>query len=428
MKNYIKNNQIKDWLKKIFPFPRSLTGYGNDLTIDFIKKNINRKFKIKTVPSLKKIYDWKIPLTWLVKDAYIIYKKKKILDYSVNNLHLVGYSTPQNFSTTINKIKKHLFFLKNKPSLIPFVTSYYKKFWGFCISYNQYKKLDKKAKIKIVIKSKLIKSKMKYLEYKILGKSKKEILIVSYICHPSMANNELSGLIVASALSKLLKASKYTVRIILIPETIGAINFISIHKKHLDKNLIAGFNLSCVGFGKNFSLIMSKEENTYADKVALRNLAKYGKFKKYSFLDRGSNERQFGCQNLNYPFVTITRKKFENYKEYHTSGDNLDLIKVSNIKKTLSLMTKIIGDIQSNKIYTKKMNCEPFLSKYNLIDTTSHTGVFKKNSRKIIQNFIAYADKNYDLYEISKKLKTNKSQIINISKKLKSKKIIQEYI
>jgi len=428
MKNSIKNSQLKNWLKEIFPFPRSLTGYGNDLTFNFIKKNINKNFKIKSVPSLDKVYDWKIPLTWLVREAYIVYKNKKILKYSDNNLHLVGYSIPQNFSTTINKIKKHFFFLKKKPNLIPYVTSYYKKFWGFCISYNQYKKLDKKTKIKIVIKSKLIKNKMKYLEYKIPGKSKKEILIVSYLCHPSMANNELSGLIVASALSRVLKASKYTIRIILIPETIGAINFISSHKRYLDKNLIAGFNLSCVGFGKKFSLIMSKEENTYADKIALRNLTKYGKFKKYSFLERGSNERQFGCQNLNYPFVTITREKFGNYREYHTSGDNLDLIKVSNLKKTLSLMIKIVNDIQSNKIYTKKTICEPFLSKYKLIDTTSYTEFYKKNSRKITQNFIAYADKNYDLTEISKKLKINRNKIIKISKTLKFYKIIQEYI
>ena len=188
---------------------------------------------------------------------------------------------------------------------------------------------------------------------------------MSYICHPSMANNELSGPLVIMALSKILKPSKYSIRLLLIPETIGAIAYINKNYRKLKKNLIAGFNLTCVGDNGPFTLISSKEGNTYADKIANRVLAKTRKYKKLSFLERGSNERQFGCQNLDFSFVTICRTRFTDFKEYHTSDDNLDKISEINLKKTLRQIFLIIKEIQNNKIFIKKMNCEPFFQNIN---------------------------------------------------------------
>ena len=166
---------------------------------------------------------------------------------------------------------------------------------------------------------------MNYAEMLIKGKSKKEILICSYICHPSLANNELSGILAVSALSKILKNNKYSIRLLLIPETIGAVYYVKKKIDFLKKNLIAGFNLSCVGLDGPYTLISSIKENTYADRIVERVGSKYSNFKKINFMKRGSNERQFGCQNLDLPFVTIVRKKFGEYKEYHTSADNFKL-------------------------------------------------------------------------------------------------------
>jgi aminopeptidase-like protein len=266
---------------------------------------------------------------------------------------------------------------------------------------------------------------MNYTELLIKGKSKKEIMIMSYICHPSMANNELSGPLIIMALSKILKPQKYSVRLLLVPETIGAINFIKKNFKNLKKNLIAGFNLTCIGDKGPFTLISSKEENTYADKVAFRVLGKTKNFKKFSFLNRGSNERQFGCQNLNLPFVTICRTKFGDFKEYHTSDDNLKIINEKNLKKSLNMILKIIQEIQNNKIFIKKIYCEPFFTKYKLVrKIRGKQNLFERD----ISNITAYADKNSDLKDLAIKLNINSNKLNEKIKILQKHSILKEYI
>ena len=264
---------------------------------------------------------------------------------------------------------------------------------------------------------------MNYAELIKKGKSKKEILIVSYICHPSMANNELSGPLVLSALSKVLKPSKYTVRLLLIPETIGAIAYIKLNYLHLKKNLVAGFNLTCLGDKGDFTIISSKEENTYSDKIADRVLKK-SKFKKLSFLKRGSNERQFGCQNLGLPFVTICRTRFKDFKEYHTSDDNLKIISEKSLRGSLKKITEIVDEIQNNKIYEKRIFCEPFFTKHGLMRGTRNK--FSEFENKI-SNISAYADRNYDLYDLSKKLKISLKETEKLCILLEKKNILYEF-
>ena len=291
------------WAKILFPINRSITGEGLRKTIQFIKKNVNNNFKNYRIKSNTKVFDWKIPLEWKITEAFI--KEvggKKICDFKDNNLHVLGYSKKINKLLNFDELRKNVFYSKHIPNAIPYFTSYYKKNWGFCVPYNKFKKMNKKSKYQVKINSEHFKGGLDYTELLIRGKSKKEILIISYICHPSMANNELSGPLVIMALSKILKPGKYSIRLVLIPETIGAIAYIKKNINNLRNNLIAGFNLSCVGDKGPFTLISSKEGNTYADKVAKRILSKTKKFKIKTFLKRGSNERQFGCQNLNLPF------------------------------------------------------------------------------------------------------------------------------
>tara|TARA_B100001057_G_scaffold473096_1_gene537142 strand:- start:63 stop:1361 length:1299 start_codon:yes stop_codon:yes gene_type:complete len=425
MKEKFKYISMMKWAKDIFPYNRSLSGDGVRKTIKYIQENVNKRFKSKKFKSNSKYFDWIAPSEWKVTEAFIKEENgKKICDINENNLHLLGYSSKFNKTVSYNQLKKNLYFLKDKPNAVPYLTSYYKKKWGFCISYNKFKKLNKNIKYRVKVNSKHFKGFLDYAEFFIKGKSKKEILIVSYICHPSMANNELSGPLVVMALSKILKSQKYSVRLILIPETIGAIAYIKKNFNHLKKNLIAGFNLSCVGDKGKFTLINSKESNTYADKVATRVLEKTKKFKKYSFLKRGSNERQFGCQNLSLPFVTICRTRFGDYKEYHTSNDNLDLISEKNLKETLKQTKLIIDDIQKNKIYVKKLFCEPFFSKYKLIRSTRMKA---NNFERELFDLAAYVDKNYDETELSKLLKKSKDDVVKKLQILSQKKIIGEF-
>ncbi len=410
--------------RKIFNFNRSITGEGVRETLRYIKKNINNNLKIKHFKSGEKYFDWRIPNEWLVKKATLKYRGKEILNFKKNNLCLVGYSVKKKKILKLSLLKKNIYFNKQRPNATPYVTSYYHKNWGFCMPYNKFKSL-KEGNYEVDIDTKHFRGKMDYGEIYIKGKSKKEILITSYTCHPSLANNELSGPLVLSSLAKKLKASKYSIRLILIPETIGAIAFISKHLNHLKSNLIAGINLTCVGKKGPHTILKSISENTYADVIAKRISKKFN-VRFLSFKERGSNERQFGCQNLNLPFITYCRKKFGEYPEYHTSDDNLSIIDDKTLEQSKNFIFNLVSEIQKNKIYLKSNNCEPFLSKYNLWEKIRHK-TFAKENRDIF-NIIAYASRNKDLKKLQSELNINKNNITEYINLLKDKKLIREFL
>jgi aminopeptidase-like protein len=412
--------------EKLFYINRSITGKGVRDTLNIFKKNFPN-FKIRKIKSGSKVFDWVVPPEWNVKEAYIEdNKKKKIIDFKENNLHLVGYSIPINKFFKKKNLIKHIYSIKKKSNAIPYITSYYKKYWGFCITDFQKKKIisnyKNEDKFKVVIKSKLNDSGMlNYGELIIKGNSKQEILISTYVCHPSMANNELSGPIVSLSLIDyfLKKKLQKTLRFIFIPETIGSIAYLSKKINYLKRYTVGGFNLTCIGDEANFSCIFSKYGNTQSDKVIKEVFKKYSlKYKKYSFLERGSDERQFNSPGVDLPIATISRSKFHEYPEYHTSLDNFDLVTLKGIKKSFKIVKIIIETLLKKKIPQSKHYCEPNLSKRRLYSTLSraNNNSFGKN----ILNFLQYSDGKNSLKEISKKIKINiknATKIYNILKK-----------
>ena len=278
----MKKKIIKDidaYLNKLFFINRSITGPGNRQTLNELKKII--PIKIKSINSSTKIYDWKVPLEWSVKDAYIKNEKgEKILDFKKNNLHLASYSEPIKKSLILwKKLKSHLIYSNKNKKYIPYRTLYYKKDWAFCCNYNQYQKLKKSKKLEIFIDSKFYKGKLNYGEYLLKGKSKKEILISTYICHPSMANDNLSGIILTSfLLKKLLKKKdlKWSYRIIFIPETIGSIAYLKINEKKFD-NISCGLVISCVGGPGKLYLKESWNRNHFINQLAHSSLRRFDK-------------------------------------------------------------------------------------------------------------------------------------------------------
>ncbi len=361
---------------KLFPICRSITGQGVVKTLNLIKKEFP-ELKIKKVKSGTKVFDWNVPDEWNVKDAYILDKdNNKIINFKNNNLHLINYSIPINKLVSKNELLKNINFLKNQPNAIPYVTSYYKKKWGFCASYNQFKQIKKKYSNKdlfrVVIKSNL--NKKGYLNYGELilkGKSKQEILISTYICHPSMANNELSGPIVSMGLIdyfKKIKNLNKTIRFIFIPETIGSIVYLNKNLKYLKKHIIGGFNLSCIGDEKKHSCMFSKYHNSPSD-ISLQEAYKKLKiknYKVYSYLDRGSDERQFNYPGVNLPITSIFRSKYGTYPEYHTSLDDFKLVTLKGVSGGFRVAKEAISIILKN-IYPKSTTiCEPQLGRRGL--------------------------------------------------------------
>jgi aminopeptidase-like protein len=235
MLNKNKLNNIFDYL---FPICRSISGKGYLKSINYIKKFI--PLKIQKFNSGKKVFDWKIPDEWNINDGYIKFKNKKILDFKKNNLHVVNYSAPINKKINLIELKKNIFYIKKYPKLIPYVTSYYNKKWGFCLSYERYKKLSK-GTYNVCIDSSFKKGNIQNGLAILKGKSKKICLISSYLCHPSMANNELSGplsLLLIYNKIKNWKNRNLTYYFLINPETIGSIAFLSKYEKELKKKYI----------------------------------------------------------------------------------------------------------------------------------------------------------------------------------------------
>ena len=421
--------------KKLFPICRSLTGSGNRKTLKLIKDQFSN-LKIKKIRSGTKVLDWIIPHEWNIKNAYIIDKYgQKIVDFKKNNLHLVGYSHSINKSLKKNKMFKNIFFQKNKPNAIPYVTSYYKKNWGFCISYNQKKKLDReysdKDTFRVVINSNFKKKGyLNYGELVLKGKSKQEILISTYICHPSMANNELSGIIVSMGLINYFKNKKLnkTIRFLFIPETIGSIAYINKNLQHMKKNIIGGYNLSCIGDNRAHSCMLSKYENSPSDFALLEayKKLKIKNYKKYSFLKRGSDERQYNSPGVEIPITSIFRSKYGTFPEYHTSLDNFNLVTLKGINGGLKVAKTAIN-ILLNKIIPKtKMLCEPFMTKYNLYPIVSSNTIKIKTVIKTrnYMDFLQYSDGKNDIEQISKKIKLSLVNTKKIYKLLKRKNLL----
>ena len=259
------------WCKDLFPLCRSITGKGIKDTLSYFEK-INPSLKRLRFKTGEKVLDWSIPYEWHIKDAFIqnIKTKKKFAEFKKNNLHVVNFSEPVKKIIPKQDLLKKIFTHKANKSLIPYVTSYYKKFWGFCMSEKEKKKLPE-GKYKVFIDSKFTKGTLELSHSLIRGKSRKEIFFSSYVCHPSMANNELSGPAVVTFLAKwLLEASKleYSYRIIFVPETIGSIAYLSLNYKKMKSKTIAGFNVTCVGDDRAYSYLPSRNGQTLSDLIA----------------------------------------------------------------------------------------------------------------------------------------------------------------
>ena len=430
--NYYKNFNVKKYYNIakniLFSINRSLTGNGTFKTLKIIKKNFPM-LKIKKIKSGTKVFDWKVPPEWNVVDAYVSDSKgKKIIDFKKNNLHLLGYSVPFNKIIVKKDLFKNLFYLKKQPEAIPYITSYYKKRWGFCISYYQFKKINKnyslneKFKVFIDSKFKFEKSRgagagrLNYGELILKGKSKKEILISTYICHPSMANNELSGPIVSMSLINYFKKKKLnkTLRFVFIPETIGSISYLSKNLKYLKENVIGGYNLSCIGDDRQHSCMFSKYQNSPSDEAVIEayKLLKIKNYKVYSFLKRGSDERQYNSPGVDLKISSIFRTKYGEYPEYHTSLDNFSLVTLKGCVGGFNVVKKSI-EILLERIYPKcKIICEPQMGKRGLYSTLS-----TKNGNKLTQSymdFLQYADGTNSLEKISNSIKLDLNSVKNI--------------
>lgn len=410
---------------ELFPIGRSITGDGVRQTLAILKKII--PIEVREVKTGTHAFDWTVPREWNIRSAYIEDAKgNRIVDYKNSTLHVVSYSVPVDKKVSLSELQKHLYSLPDQPEAIPYVTSYYEERWGFCIPHKIREKLIE-GTYKVFIDSELKDGSLTYGELIIRGRSKKEVFMSTYVCHPSMANNELSGPVVAAFLAQWLlsKPRRFTYRIIFIPETIGSIVYVSRHLKTMKRNTIAGFNLSCVGDARAYGYLPTRAGDTYADKVVLNILSsEHPDFIAYSFLDTRSDERRYNAPGIDLPVCGVTRSKYGTYPEYHTSLDDLSVVSLEGLAGAYEVLKKCLTLIEKNRTY--KMNClgEPQLGKRGLYPTigtlTSAVAV------EDMIDFISYADGKNDLVDISNKTRLPVKELYPIVEKLTKAGLVSE--
>lgn len=347
----INGDEMFQLMERLYPICRSITGNGVRETLEIIKKEI--PLKIHEVPTGEKVFDWTIPKEWNINDAYIIDPHgEKIIDFKKSNLHVLNYSIPINQKISFSELKKHIHTIPEKPDLIPYVTSYYSENWGFCMRHNDFLKL-KEGEYTVKIDSKLEEGSLTYGEFLIPGKSEFEILLSCYVCHPSMCNDNLSGIVLLTQIAKHFKDLKnnYSIRFIFIPETIGAITWIKQNESSLSK-IKHGLVATCLGDSGKFTYKKSRQGNAEIDKTVIEVLEKSKvEFKTVDFFPWGSDERQFCSPGFNLPVGSLMRSMYgtEDFPEYHTSGDNLEYIKKESLEESFEKYLEIIKSLDKNK-------------------------------------------------------------------------------
>ena len=353
-KNKLKINdsvetQMYDLMIELFPICRSITGDGVRKTFDILKKII--KITTHEISTGTKVFDWVIPKEWKISDAYIIDPNgKKILDFQKSNLHVMQYSTPINKEIGLDELKSHIHTIPNKPQSIPYITSYYNEDWGFCMTDEQLKKLNDGI-YKVVIDSELKDGSLTYGEYYIEGKTKQEVIFSTYICHPSLCNDNLSGMILLVFLAQFLQTQNltYSYRFIFVPETIGAITWLNKNENRLNY-IKHGLLVTCVGDSGNFTYKKTRQENADIDKIVINTLKKLKlDFNIQDFFPYGSDERQFCSPGFNLPVGSLMRTPYRQFAQYHSSEDNLEFVKKESLLESLKVYLEVVSTIENKE-------------------------------------------------------------------------------
>ena len=386
---------------RLFPICRSITGDGVRETLAILGDYLPG-LNVVEVPSGTQAFDWTVPDEWNIRGAYLLGPDgQRVVDFADSNVHVVSYSTPVDVELSLEQLQEHLHSDELLPDAIPYVTSYYNRNWGFCLPHSQRVSLTD-GTYRAVIDSTLEPGQLTYGEFVIPGESDEEVFISTYICHPSLANNELSGPVVAVGLARWLMSlpkRRYTYRFVFVPESIGAITYTSRNLEHLREHVIAGFNLTCIGDDGDYSYLASRLGNLPIDRIARRVLATRSPGVEYSYLDRGSDERTYCAPGIDLPLVSLMRTKYGAYREYHTSLDDLTVVTPSGLQGGLDLVRDCIKALGSSEYYQTTVLAEPQLGKRGL-----YHAIHARTVADIIllrTNVLTYADGQHSVQDMA---------------------------
>lgn len=342
--------EIEAAFDRLWPLLRSLTGAGVRATHDILGEIV--PLDRLEIPSGTSVFDWTVPQEWVVREAYVRASGgRRILDVAENNLRLVNYSVPFRGTLTRGELDRHLHSRADLPDAIPYVTSYYEPRWGFCLSENERRGLPE-GRYDVVVDTDLVDGALTLSEAVLAGDSRDEVLISSYTCHPSLANNELSGPLAAAFLYRRLAAwprRRFTYRFVFAPETIGTIAYLSLRGAHLRERLVAGYVVTCVGLDTHFTYKRSRRGDSRADRAAIAALERSGKdFRVRDFAPTGSDERQYGSPGFDLPVGSLMHGAYGEYPEYHTSLDNKALISFRALQESIDIYEAVCRALEND--------------------------------------------------------------------------------
>ncbi len=413
---------IESYFDRLWPINRSITGPGIRESMDILGEIIpTTRLTFKTD---QKVFDWIVPREWSVSDAYFIDPDgKKHAEFSKNNLHLMGYSVPVKNSMPLKELQHHLYSLPDLPDAVPYVTSYYHENWGFCISQKERDSLQD-GTYQVCIDSKLYPGAVEIGEAVLPGKTDDEILFSTYLCHPSMANNELSGpLVMAFLYDKIKKipGRRYTYRFLLSAETIGTICYLSKRGQHLKDHLVAGYVMSCLGDSVAFAYKCSRQGNTLSDRVAATVLRDKCEHKIYPFdpgAKWGSDERQYCSPGFNLPVGSLTRAKPGYFREYHTSFDNKDFINFDSLVDSVDVFYSIVKALEANRVWENTIKyCEPQLGRRGLYPSVNCDKTWEDKYSSMLW-LLNLTDGMHDLLTIADDTGQNLELLIDVAQEL----------
>ncbi|AXB03714.1 DUF4910 domain-containing protein [Aeromonas caviae] len=393
---------MHDLAARLFPINRSLTGDGVRESLALLRHCLP-ELVVHEVPTGTECFDWQVPDEWNVREAYIVGPDgRRVVDFRDHNLHLMGYSEPVDMTLWLEELQPHLHSLPELPEAIPYVTSYYRRRWGFCLAHRVRQQLPP-GQYRVVIDATLAPGSLTYGDLLLPGENDQEILLSSYLCHPSMANNELSGPLVGVFLMAWLASlprRRYSYRLMLVPETLGAIVYLARHLEHLKAYTLAGFNLSCLGDERGYSYLPSRRGDTLADRAALHALKHIDPgFRRFTFLNRGSNERQLCAPGVDLPIASVMRTKYGCFPEYHTSLDDLSLVTPAGLAGGFMAVRRAIECIEQDGRYQVTVLCEPQMGKRGLYpDLSTRWSGWQVRD---MMNLLAYSDGALTLFEIA---------------------------
>ncbi len=422
--------ELEVYFDRLWPICRSIAGPGFRESLDILSEIA--PFKRLRFASGKEVLDWTVPPEWRANKAYLIDPHgKKRADFSKNNLHLLNFSEPFQGTMPLKELKKHLYTLPSQPKAIPYLTSYYKRRWGFCLTHEEYLKLPE-GQYTVVVDTEIKKGFLEIGEAVLPGRSKQEILFSSYLCHPSLANNELSGPLALTFLYQKVAAMKnrnFTYRFAIMPETIGAICYLSLRGEHLKKWVTAGYTMTCVADPGHFTYKRSRQENSLANVTAETVLKKFGKHEALDFdPSAGSDERQYCSPGFNLPIGSLMRTPYGRYKEYHTSLDNKEFISFKALQQSVEVYHAIVRRLETREIWKNTIFCgEPQLGKRGLYPTLGSQKARNHRAAAMLW-FLNLADGTRDLEQIAQTSGQPLSVLKALSRDLEKAGLIQKIV